>query len=180
MCKASHHLTVIVTRSTQGSILVVVACCFDCSPSPLSFLSHNYLTWLSIFQTCACKHRHSMGRSFLTRCFETVFVCHAEASVGSQCEFRVSKKKEKKVNWGSCSVRQPTDRKEGQATLRLGKLLSSIPLQKQHLSFSGLYGSIHAGKKGELELSSTPSPFPVDNILFWTQPAPVFMSSLWL
>lgn len=65
--KPSHHLTVILARklNTRLHSTVVVACCFDCSPSPLCFITHNYLTCPSIFRPCACKH--SQAWSHLTQ-----------------------------------------------------------------------------------------------------------------
>lgn len=98
---------------------------------------------------------------------EPAFSRHAEASAGSQSEFRVVKKKTK--NRGSCSVlcRQPADRKEGRnsyyaATCR--KLLATFIFNSSSKAstpfiFEVLWKcTLHAGKKGELELSSKPPP----------------------
>lgn len=58
----SHHLTVILARKINTGLhsTVVVACCFDYSPLPLCFISHNYLTCPSIFRPAACKHRRAL------------------------------------------------------------------------------------------------------------------------
>lgn len=101
--------------------------------------------------------------------------------------------KKKPKNRGSCSVlcRQPADRKEGRnsyyaATCR--KLLATFIFNSSSKAstpfiFEVLWKcTLHAGKKGELELSSKPPP-PLRNILLWAQPAPCFffffMLSLW-
>lgn len=65
----SHHLTVILTRKINTGLhsTVVVACCFDYSPLPLCFTSHNYLTCPSIFRPAACKHRRALVLIFPSR-----------------------------------------------------------------------------------------------------------------
>lgn len=96
------------------------------------------------------------ARLFVTKQFLFIMLIHQQVpSVSSECKI------------GSCSVicRRPTDRKEGTTTtLRFNKnlpLLSSIPLQKLFV-FRALWKyTLNAGKKGELELSSTPPPHPL-------------------
>ena len=72
----SHHLTVILTRKINTGLhtTVVAACCFDYSPLPLCFISHNYLTCPSIFRPAACKHRRALVLIFPNRVLAS-FTC---------------------------------------------------------------------------------------------------------
>lgn len=112
-------------------------------------------TWRGVISVgavllCLCQ-------TFLWVMIETIFICHAEASAGSQCEFTVLKKN--KLRKLRC--RLPTDRKEGTTTLRLDKTFifnSSSKATPFILRVQWKY-TLHAGKKGELELSRDPPPF---------------------
>lgn len=112
---------------------------------------------------------------------EPVFIRHAEASAGSQCELTVLKKK---PNWGSCSVlcKQPTDRKEGTTTtLRTWRKTCHSNLQflfdtfcfwsSMEICFAYWQGETRAWR----QLPSLP---PAHNILFRTQATPVFSRCL--
>ncbi len=108
-----------------------------------------------------------------------VHVRHAEASAGSQCEFRVLEKgKLRKLPFSLQTASWQEGRNnhdcECMKTFCFFIFNSSAKSLTPFVLELLWKFTLHSSEKGEVELSSNPP----HNILFWTQPAPVFLCYL--